>query len=79
MATAKKIPDNNYQVQLILSPKEARYLTAIAGCMVGDRPVQDIWSTLNDVVGPSQWKHSTETFNYTKIGRELRDWVENGE
>lgn len=79
MATAKKIPDSNYQVQFTLSPVEARYLFVVLGRVAGIRPVNEIWEPMCNVFPSAPSVVGQVTFNYGLLSENIRDWVENGE
>lgn len=78
MATIKKVSES-YKVVLTLSDVEARYISLVLGKVWGIRPVNDIWSTMEDVVGKPRTILSEPSFNYESFSEEARLWVENGE
>lgn len=75
MATVKKIPNEDYLVQLTLSPKEARYLSVITARVCGIKPLNDIWTKLEGVVGEPGNLNNEPTFNYESLSMATRDWV----
>ena len=78
MATAKKVP-GDYNVVLTLSSVEARYLSVITSRIWGTRPVNGIWTTLEQIVGKPDNLTDEPTFNYESLSKKTRGWVENGE
>jgi len=78
MATAKKVT-GDYNVVLTLSSTEARYISVLVSRVWGIRPVNDIWTTLETIVGEPDNLTDEPTFNYESLSRKTRNWVENGE
>lgn len=82
MATAKKIPDSNYQVQLTLSPKEARLIQLVIGRTTSSGPLaSDVYAALREINGwmPNDKNGYPNLHDYQNFSKFIRDWVENGE
>lgn len=80
MATAKKIPNLDYKVQLTLTPKEARLIMALAGRTQGEYAynLDGIYASLAQLF-PQMPYEKGRTFDIDILEQKLRDWVENGD
>lgn len=77
MASAKKV-DVDYKVVLTLSPEEARYVSVVLGRICGSRPVDGVWSVLNDLIGQPHSICENPAFDYSQFNEETKNWVLHG-
>lgn len=77
MATAKKI-ESDYKVVLTLNPVEARYVSVVLGRICGSRPVDNVWSVLDDLIGKPDSICKNPQFDYSRLNEETKDWVLHG-